>query len=108
MSFEQALVLQHPIRLLLETRRPRNFTRKHLKFGGVPMFAMRQLLLLATLCSVTAAAESGDANANARPVYVDRHFEPTGISAANDGRLFVNYPRWSDRYLNAVVVQTPE
>jgi len=79
-----------------------------LNFGGVPTFAMRQLLLLATLCSVTAAAESGDANANARPVYVDRHFEPTGISAANDGRLFVNYPRWSDRYLNAVIVQTPE
>ena len=36
-------------------------------------------------------------------VFQDNDFQLTGISVSKSGRLFVNYPRWSDRYLNAVV-----
>lgn len=87
---------------------PRNFPRKLLDFGPTPTFALRNLLLFATLCSIHAFPQTNDAYANAQVVYVDRHFELTGLSVASDGRLFVNYSRWSDRYLNAVVVQTPD
>jgi sugar lactone lactonase YvrE len=70
---------------------------------------MRPSFLLAALFSTSLFAQAvGDAVANARVVYANHHFEPTGVSAAPDGRLFVNYPRWSDRYLNAVIVQSPE
>ena len=36
-------------------------------------------------------------------VYQNNDFQVTGISVSKAGRLFVNFPRWSDRYLNAVV-----
>lgn len=38
-----------------------------------------------------------------RNYYVNQHFQLTGISASHDGRFFVNFPRWSDRYLNALI-----
>ncbi len=38
-----------------------------------------------------------------RPYYKNQHFQLTGITFSKDSRLFVNFPRWSDRYLNAVV-----
>lgn len=37
-------------------------------------------------------------------VFHDDEFQLTGVSISKTGRLFVNYPRWPDRYWNAVVV----
>lgn len=36
-------------------------------------------------------------------VYANHDFQITGVTVSRSGRLFVNFPRWSDRYLNAVV-----
>ncbi|MCU1381577.1 MAG: major royal jelly protein [Acidobacteria bacterium] len=36
-------------------------------------------------------------------VFSDDTFQLTGVAMSKRGRLFVNYPRWSDIYLNAVV-----
>ncbi|HEY4084768.1 MAG TPA: L-dopachrome tautomerase-related protein [Bryobacteraceae bacterium] len=36
-------------------------------------------------------------------VYENNDFQITGVTASPSGRLFVNFPRWSDKYLNAVV-----
>lgn len=41
-------------------------------------------------------------------VYENNDFQITGISISKSGRLFVNFPRWSDRYLNAVVEVMPD
>ena len=37
------------------------------------------------------------------PVYTNTDYQITGVSVSKTGRMFVNFPRWSDRYLNAVV-----
>ncbi len=37
------------------------------------------------------------------PVYTNNDFQLTGVSISKTGRLFVNFPRWSDRYTNAVM-----
>jgi len=37
------------------------------------------------------------------PVYRNVDFQITGVSVSKTGRMFVNFPRWSDRYLNAVL-----
>jgi sugar lactone lactonase YvrE len=37
------------------------------------------------------------------PVYENNDFQITGVTVSKSGRLFVNFPLWSDRYLNAVV-----
>jgi sugar lactone lactonase YvrE len=36
-------------------------------------------------------------------VYENNEFQITGVTVSKSGRLFVNFPRWSDQYLNAVV-----
>lgn len=36
-------------------------------------------------------------------VFTDANFQLTGVTISKSGRLFVNYPRWSDHYVNAVV-----
>ncbi len=36
-------------------------------------------------------------------VYQNDDFQITGVSVSKTGRLFVNFPRWSDRYRNAVL-----
>jgi sugar lactone lactonase YvrE len=41
-------------------------------------------------------------------VYQNDDFQITGISVSKNGRLFVNFPRWSDRYLNAVIEVKPD
>ena len=41
-------------------------------------------------------------------VYQNNDFQLTGVSVSKSGRLFVNFPRWSDRYLNAVVEVMPD
>ncbi len=41
-------------------------------------------------------------------VYHNDDFQLTGISVSKTGRLFVNFPRWSPEYLNAVVEVMPD
>ncbi len=41
-------------------------------------------------------------------VYHNDDFQLTGISVSRTGRFFVNFPRWSDRYLNAVIEVMPD
>jgi sugar lactone lactonase YvrE len=41
-------------------------------------------------------------------VFSDDGFQITGVTVSKFGRLFVNYPRWSDMYLNAVVEVLPD
>ena len=36
-------------------------------------------------------------------VYTNNDFQITGVTVSKTGRVFINFPRWSDRYLNAVV-----
>lgn len=36
-------------------------------------------------------------------VYHNNDFQITGVTVSKTGRLFVNFPRWSDQYLNAVL-----
>jgi len=36
-------------------------------------------------------------------VYQNNVFQLTGVTVSKAGRLFVNFPRWSDHYLNAIV-----
>lgn len=58
---------------------------------------LSRLLLIAP--AVLAAAQT-------RPlteVYTNNDFQITGITVSRSGRMFVNFPRWSDKYLNAVV-----
>jgi sugar lactone lactonase YvrE len=40
--------------------------------------------------------------------FADDTFQITGVTMSKHGRLFVNYPRWSDTYLNAVVEVLPD
>jgi len=40
-------------------------------------------------------------------IFSDNDFQITGVTVSTDGRVFVNYPRWSDLYLNAVVEVLP-
>ncbi len=65
-------------------------------------FCLATLLIAAGTCEVPAQESRQE------PVYLNRHFELTGISISQDYRLFVNFPRWSDRYLNAVIERTNE
>ncbi len=41
-------------------------------------------------------------------VYRNNDFQLTGISVSRQGRLFVNFPRWSPEYLNAVIEAMPD
>ena len=41
-------------------------------------------------------------------VYINNDFQLTGISVSKTGRLFVNFPRWSPEYLNAVIEAMPD
>ncbi len=51
------------------------------------------------------------AQATGRPlteVYHNNDFQLTGIAVSKTGRLFINFPRWSPEYLNAVVEVMPD
>ncbi len=41
-------------------------------------------------------------------VYSNNDFQLTGVSVSKAGRVFLNFPRWSDRYVNAVVEVMPD
>ena len=64
-------------------------------------------------CAAGLALAAGLAGASAEQpaltqVYANNDFQLTGISVSKTGRLFVNFPRWSDRYLDAVVEVKPD
>ena len=41
-------------------------------------------------------------------VYKNPDFQVTGVSVSKTGRVFVNFPRWSDMYQNAVMEVMPD
>jgi len=56
------------------------------------------------LSLVLITAGIGDAQTRSlTEVFHDDNFQITGVTMSKTGRLFVNYPRWSDKYVNAVV-----
>jgi sugar lactone lactonase YvrE len=54
------------------------------------------------------AREVSAASKELATVYQNDDFQLTGVSVSKNGRIFVNFPRWSDRYLNAVVEVMPD
>lgn len=58
------------------------------------------VLLLAALLHLH-ASQSG--RLPLTPVYRNPDFQLTGVTVSKSGRMFVNFPRWSDHYENAVV-----
>ncbi len=74
-----------------------------MRFSGrtgaiTPKPTLAAVVLLGLTAAVCAAQTT-----SLSEVFHDNDFQLTGISVAKSGRLFVNYPRWSDRYVNAVV-----
>jgi sugar lactone lactonase YvrE len=53
------------------------------------------------------ARSSTRTGARLKQVFADNNFQLTGVTVSKQGRMFVNYPRWSDMYLNAVVEVLP-
>ncbi len=53
-------------------------------------------------------AQSQSARHRITPVYTNQNFQLTGIAISKTGRFFVNFPRWSDRYQNAVIEVQPD
>lgn len=62
-----------------------------------------------TIKGDTAATATGDSSAGSNKlelVFSDNTYQITGVAKEPDGRLLVNYPRWSDIYKYAVVEAT--
>lgn len=55
------------------------------------------------LSFLTVGALHLSAQSQLSPVYQNNDFQLTGVTVSPGGRMFVNFPRWSDKYLNAVV-----
>src|SRR5579875_413153 len=70
----------------------------------------RQLLeRTAAFCLATAAPRILQASGpSLTEVYHNNDFQLTGISVSKTGRLFINFPRWSPEYLNAVIEVMPD
>lgn len=64
------------------------------------------LTLGGLLCMANGATPSGKYQLT--EVFKDNNFQLTGLTVSKTGRLFVNYPRWSAEYLNAVVEVMPD
>ena len=62
---------------------------------------MRAGLVFLSVLSVGAVHLSAENQLS--PVYQNNDFQLTGVTVSPGGRMFVNFPRWSDKYLNAVV-----
>jgi sugar lactone lactonase YvrE len=66
-----------------------------------------------TLCMLVGGCGHGPqvsatTNQNLSVVYQDNDFQLTGVTVSKTGRVFVNFPRWSDHYLNAVIEVMPD
>ena len=67
---------------------------------------MKHFICLARLlCGVIMFVSLTPAQSNHKliQVYKTDDFQITGVSVSKKGRIFINFPRWSDHYLNAVV-----
>ncbi len=74
----------------------------------VPAGARSLLVSIVGAClALSASAQSGK-TVSLTEVYKNNDFQLTGISVSKTGRLFVNFPRWSDRYLDAVIEVMPD
>ncbi|MHA7814554.1 MAG: L-dopachrome tautomerase-related protein [Phycisphaerales bacterium] len=62
----------------------------------------RRILIPAIAALLAPLATLGCAPSQLREVASSNNLQWTGVAQAPDGRLFVNYPRWSDRYQFAV------
>lgn len=60
-------------------------------------------LYTAIAATVAWAVPGGAQTKRLTVVYQNNDFQFTGISVSARGRMFLNFPRWSDKYLNAVV-----
>jgi sugar lactone lactonase YvrE len=72
---------------------------------------MKTLAMFVVLAGMASGQGSGDRIAGGRSltmVYSNPDFQMTGITVSKTDRMFVNFPRWSDRYLNAVVEVMPD
>ncbi len=65
------------------------------------------IFLLVILISAMGVAQDRQPSTLAE-VYRNDDFQITGVTVSKTGRVFVNFPRWSDRYLNAVVEVMPD
>ena len=76
--------------------------------GSARRFArgLLSLLLIGLPASQIAAAQTSGRHLTR--VYQNPDFQLTGVSVSKAGRIFVNFPRWSPEYLNAVVEVTPD
>ncbi len=63
---------------------------------------------LLTAGAVVLSRAGSASRAALEEVFSDEAFQITGVAVSKFGRLFVNYPRWSDTYLNAVVEVLPD
>jgi sugar lactone lactonase YvrE len=66
---------------------------------------MKSLLvsLTFTALSIAAKAQSKPAKPQLELVFSDNTYQLTGVAISAKGRLFTNYPLWSDTYKNALV-----
>jgi sugar lactone lactonase YvrE len=61
-----------------------------------------------TAGAVVLARRGSPRTAGLEEVFSDDDFQITGVAVSKQGRIFVNYPRWSDVYLNAVAEILPD
>ncbi len=66
------------------------------------------LSLIAAAVLLATAAYAQTSSRTLTEVYHNNDFQLTGIAVSKTGRLFVNFPRWSDQYLNAVIEVMPD
>ena len=62
------------------------------------MRAVFNFVFLLSVCPLQLPAQK-----QLSPAYENNDFQLTGVTVSQGGRMFVNFPRWSDKYLNAVV-----
>jgi sugar lactone lactonase YvrE len=65
------------------------------------------LTLLVAAATGAIAAGKAAAGHELTQVYANNDFQLTGITVSKSGRMFLNFPRWSDRYQYAVVELLP-
>ena len=67
-----------------------------------------EAILLSTTFLAPLSVLAQTPNTPLTSVFQTDDFQITGVSVSKTGRLFVNFPRWSDRYLNAVAEVTSD
>ncbi len=85
------------------------FTNETINIAACPMMVSKLSVLAAVLglCS-NVMAQAQQSGPQLTQVYQNNDFQLTGISVSKTRRLFVNFPRWSPDYLNAVVEAMPD